>query len=89
MAKVITNRSDIRYLWAPLQLLYVEMAKRKEINTLKEIGKDKALIYWTEACLLRPEGTKHLKVWITQALYTYDLIIQTNEITNDNSGRNS
>lgn len=76
ITKMITDRKHIAYSWAPLQLLYVEMTKRKEINSLKEIG-DKALKYWTEACLLRPDGAKHLKVWITQALYTYDLIIKS------------
>lgn len=74
MAKLIKERSQIYYAWAPFQLLYVEMAKRKEINTLREIGNDKALLYWTEASVARPDSPKYLKIWISQALYLYDLI---------------
>lgn len=61
-------------MWMALALLYSEMVKREEINSLKEIGKDKALLYWTEACVARPEASKIKRIWIAQALYLYDLI---------------
>lgn len=61
-------------MWMALALLYEEMVKRKEINSLQEIGRDKALLYWTEACVSRPEASKIKRIWITQALYLFDLI---------------
>lgn len=80
MARLIKDRKDIRHLWVPLQLLYVEMAFRKEISSLKESGN--AFEYWNQACQLRPEAPKHLKIWIAQALYMFDLIKSTlNDIT--------
>ena len=75
MARVTTREKVSQSTWLPFQLLYVEMAKRKEINTLSEIGKDKALLYWTEACVANPEASKWKKIWVAQSLYMFDLII--------------
>lgn len=75
MAKATTReRISTGATWLPFQLLYVDMAKRKEINTLSEIGKDKALLYWTQACVANQGATKCKKIWVAQALYMFDLI---------------
>ena len=75
MAKV-TTRDRVRdgATWLPFQMLYVEMAKRKEINSLREV-REKALEYWVEVCEAR-QGTREHRLWIAQALYVYDLIIE-------------
>lgn len=60
----------------PFVLLYQEMVKRKEILSIQEIGRDKALLYWTQACLQAPQASKVKRLWIAEALYMFQLITQ-------------
>jgi hypothetical protein len=62
-------------LWIPLQLLYVEMLAKKQVTAFSEIGRDKMLLYWTQACL-SGEKPKWVKIGKAQALYLFDLIIE-------------
>lgn len=78
-AKLISEgKSTLEVLYMPLALLYQQMSKREEITTLSFIGKDKALKYWTRACLMNPAAPKYVRIWITQAIYIYDLITEKN-----------
>lgn len=60
--------------WKPFALLYDQMVKRSEITRIEDIGRDKALMYWTEACVTNPDGAKWKKIMIMRALYMFDLI---------------
>ena len=73
---IAEGKASIENLFMPLALLYQQMGKRGEITTLSFIGRDKALAYWTRACLIQPGSAKYVRIWITQALYIYDLITE-------------
>lgn len=60
--------------WCALALLYEEMVSRKEITRLQDIGRDKAMLYWTQACVTNPKAAKIKRIWVMRALYMYDLI---------------
>ena len=62
--------------WCALALLYEEMVNRKEITRLQDIGRDKAMLYWTQACVSNPKASKLKRIWIMRALYMYDLIAE-------------
>lgn len=59
---------------APLQLLYVEMAKRKEIKSLSELSSEEKKRFWDKVKDL--EMPKYRKIWCAQALYVYELITE-------------
>lgn len=71
-AKVLSSRESIKNGPAPLQLLYAEMAGRKEIKSLRELDLETRTRYWREASGV--EAPQFKKIWIAQALYMFDLI---------------
>lgn len=72
MARVTTREKVLQSTWTPFQLLYVELAKRKEITPLAWQDKETKEKYWREVRGLNAPRFK--KIWICQALLIYDLI---------------
>lgn len=76
-AKVIAEKPHEKIcqdFWMPFELLYEQMSKRSEITRIERIGRDKALMYWTEACVTNPTAPKWKRIMIMRALYVLDLI---------------
>lgn len=74
MAKV-TAREQVKIVtWLPFQLLYVEMARRKEIPAMIELSEKEIRKYWNEAKEAQPNAKRFKKIWIMQSLYLWDLI---------------
>lgn len=74
MAKVTTREQVKQVTWLPFQLLYVEMAKRKEIPAMIDLSKKEKLKYWNQAKEAQPNAKRYKQIWISQSLYLYDLI---------------
>lgn len=72
--KITDRQRIIELMWCPLQLIYVELVKSKDITRLADLEPTKKLAYWKEVCLKNPESSKWKKIWICQALYVYDSI---------------
>jgi len=72
MAKVTTRENIINGdSWKPLTLLYEQMVKRKEIEPLESLTIEVKRKYWKETT-----GSKWRRIWVAEALYVYDLIMQ-------------
>lgn len=74
MAKVTTREQVKIVTWLPFQLLYVEMARRKEIPAMIELSEKEKLKYWNEAKEAQPNAKRYKQIWIMQSLYLWDLI---------------
>lgn len=78
-ARVITDgKGTIETLFMPLALLYQQMASRGQITAMRDLGRDKLLMWWTLACQAEMDAPKYKKIWRLQALYMYSLIIEMN-----------
>lgn len=73
-ARKFSRERIIEIMWMPLQLLYVEMAKRKEIPALMDLDKETKEKYWQEVNKLIPDRKQERKIWAAQAIYMLDLI---------------
>lgn len=73
MAHVTTRERVSQSTFYPFQLLYVEMAKRKEIPAMIELSEDVRRKYFNEA---KKHETRFKQIWVMQGLYMWDLITQ-------------
>lgn len=56
--------------WCPLQWLYCELVKNKDLVPISEIEKRKKVFYWSQV----KEEKKWKRICICQALYTWDYL---------------
>jgi hypothetical protein len=54
--------------WIPLQWLYIELVKNKDLVPISEIEETKKVFYWSQ--VVEPKRWK--RICICQALYTWD-----------------
>ena len=59
-------RSSAYYL--PLQMLYCDLVKNKDLVPLSELPEQEKRKYWS----LVPEGKPYVKIWMSQSLYVYN-----------------
>lgn len=57
--------------WTPLQFVYVEMAKNKDLVRISDLLKETKLMYWN---IVNPEWERWKKITVIQALYVWDQI---------------
>lgn len=72
--KITDRERIIELMWCPLQLIYVELAKVKEIKRISDLEEGVKKRYWDEVNSKQPKVMKYRKIWIVQALYVFDLI---------------
>lgn len=58
--------------WIPLQWLYTELLKNKDLIPISELEKVKKDYYWRFVINMEAETCK--KIWIVQAIYVYDFV---------------
>jgi hypothetical protein len=76
-AKIITEgKGTVNNLYIPLALLYQQMAAAREITAIRDVGRDKLLMWWTQACMADMDAPKFKKIWRLQAFYMYWLITE-------------
>ena len=77
---VLIGRTKIReevkrFAWLPLAILYEQMIRRKEIEPLSSLPKDKKRKYWDETQGISFVTTERFKrIIVAQSLYVFDLI---------------
>ena len=59
-------RSSAYYL--PLQMLYCDLVKNKDLVPLSELPEGEKRKYWNQV----PEGKHYVKIWMCQSLYVYN-----------------
>lgn len=74
MAKETTREKVSQSTFYPFQLLYVEMAKRKEIPAMIELSEEVRRGYWNEAKAAQPNEKRYKQIWVAQGLRMFDLI---------------
>jgi hypothetical protein len=76
-AKIISEgKGTVENLYMPLALLYHQMLGTGEITALKDVGGDKMLKWWTQACMAEMDAPRYKKIWRLQAIYMYWLITE-------------
>lgn len=70
-AKMIKEKPErIKFLYIPLQLIYCEFVKSKQIPALSELPECEKLKYWKVS---EGEGKVYKRIWIAQAAYVFNL----------------
>lgn len=59
--------------WIPLQFVYVEMCRNKDLTRLSELPKERKQEYWKMVC---SDWEQWKKITLCQALYVWDFINQ-------------
>lgn len=73
MARVTTREGIKRGTWLPFAALYDAMVIRKELTPISAIDKEAKRKYWDET---DPGQNRRKRIYIAQALYVYDLIME-------------
>ena len=66
-------RSSAYYL--PLQMLYCDLVKNKDLVPLSELPEEEKRKYWS--MVVEKEKPGYVKIWMCQSLYVYNWLLST------------